>query len=109
MDLPLRHLGPRPTTDKKSFFEFDNELDIDGKPFDYAQLKGKVCLVANVASCEARRDVTIPSFRSSRLSFPTSSLWRIRVTSFSGKSPVPTRTSKPSSNGGVSRGCSWIR
>ena len=50
MDCLYAIFGPRPTTDKKSFFEFDKELDIDGKPFDFAQLKGKVCLVANVAS-----------------------------------------------------------
>ena len=50
MDCLAAIFGARPTTDRNSFFEFDQELDIDLKPYDFAQLKGKVCLVANVAS-----------------------------------------------------------
>lgn len=50
MDCLAAIFGAAPTTDKESFFDFNEELDIDLKPYDFAQLKGKVCLVANVAS-----------------------------------------------------------
>lgn len=39
-----------PETDKTSLFEFNDELDIDLNPCDFARLAGKVCLVVNVAS-----------------------------------------------------------
>jgi glutathione peroxidase-family protein len=50
MDCLKAIFGAAPTTDKNSLFEFSDELDADLQPYDFAQLKGKVCLIANVAS-----------------------------------------------------------
>jgi len=50
MDCLRAIFGSAVTTDKNTLFEFTNERDIDGKPFDFATLAGKVSLVANVAS-----------------------------------------------------------
>ena len=39
-----------PKSETKSLHDFRDELDIDGKPHDLSQHRGKVVLVSNVAS-----------------------------------------------------------
>ena len=39
-----------PKSEKQSLHEFRDELDVDGKPHDFSQHRGKVVLVSNVAS-----------------------------------------------------------
>ena len=39
-----------PKVNASSIYELPNGTDVDGNPFDYSSLKGKVVLITNVAS-----------------------------------------------------------
>ena len=42
--------GSSPKTSVASFFDFKDVKDIDGRPHDFTQYRGKVVIVSNVAS-----------------------------------------------------------
>ena len=42
--------GSSPKTSVASFFDFKDGKDIEGRPHDFTQYRGKVVIVSNVAS-----------------------------------------------------------